>query len=249
MFRRIFKIAAGLFHRCRAGGPEKIDVVKMSTKIKETVAQETSCGRRFKELLGRLRKMDRIQKDRPLPSHTKLDYDECYAKIVLEKFFPEKYIDLKIADKPDLRDESNNIGIEVTSAIPQNDQEAASLACEIPYLGEIKKNKRISYLKTKGYDYTDYGMFGTSRSFAWTGIGYPDIDKTHCKYFLSAVKNKIRKLNNSGYAQMGRYDLFVNSELFIENWMPDIKNLGFVQSGAKALYFYLLTCIKRVVHL
>lgn len=59
MFRRIFKIAAGLFHRCRAGGPEKIDVVKMSTEIEESVAQEIPCGRRFKELLGRLRGNER----------------------------------------------------------------------------------------------------------------------------------------------------------------------------------------------
>ena len=28
--------------------------------------------------------MVKIEKDRPLPRHTKLDYDECYAKIVLE---------------------------------------------------------------------------------------------------------------------------------------------------------------------
>ena len=65
--------------------------------------------------------MAKIEKDRPLPSHTKLDYDECYAKIVLEKFFPDQYENLQISDKPDLRDISNNIGIEVTSAIPQSD--------------------------------------------------------------------------------------------------------------------------------
>lgn len=78
--------------------------------------------------------MAKIEKDRPLPSHTKLDYDECYAKIVLEKFFPDQYENLQISDKPDLRDISNNIGIEVTSAIPQSEQEAMALACEIPYL-------------------------------------------------------------------------------------------------------------------
>ena len=55
--------------------------------------------------------MAKIEKDRPLPSHTKLDYDECYAKIVLEKFFPDQYENLQISDKPDLRDISNNIGI------------------------------------------------------------------------------------------------------------------------------------------
>lgn len=30
-------------------------------------------------------------------------FDEYFAKVVLEKCFPEKFIDLQIADKPDLR--------------------------------------------------------------------------------------------------------------------------------------------------
>lgn len=101
--------------------------------------------------------MAKIEKDRPLPSHTKLDYDECYAKVILEKFYPDRYVDLLLDDKPDLRDTSNGIGIEVTSAIPQNEQEAMSLACEIPYLEKEKQDKRIAYLKKKGYNYTQYG--------------------------------------------------------------------------------------------
>ena len=59
-----------------------------------------------------------------MPRHTKLDYDECYAKIILEMFFPAKYQDLQISDRPDLRTKDGNIGIEVTSAIPQEEQEA-----------------------------------------------------------------------------------------------------------------------------
>lgn len=165
--------------------------------------------------------MAKIQKDRPLPSHTKLDYDECYAKIVLEKFFPDRYVDLLLNDKPDLRDTSNGIGIEVTSAIPQGEQEAMSLACEIPYLEKKQQDKRITYLKKVGYNYTKYGMTGPGMSYAWTGLDYPNIRNTWCKCFLSAVEAKIKKLNNGGYAQMLRYDLFVNSELFIDDWMPD----------------------------
>lgn len=151
--------------------------------------------------------MAKIEKDRPLPSHTKLDYDECYAKIVLEKFFPDQYENLQISDKPDLRDISNNIGIEVTSAIPQSEQEAMALACEIPYLEKEKQDKRIAYLKKKGYNYTQYGMTGPGMGYAWTGLDYPDIRNTWCKYFLSAVETKMKKLNTGGYASMKRYDL------------------------------------------
>lgn len=165
--------------------------------------------------------MPKIEQDRPLPSHTKLDYDECYAKVVLEKFFPDRYVDLLLDDKPDLRDTSNGIGIEVTSAIPQNEQEAMSLACEIPYLEKEQQDKRIAYLKKAGYNYTKYVMTGSGMGYAWTGLDYPDIRNTWCKYFLSAVETKMKKLNTGGYASMKRYDLFVNSELFIEDWMPD----------------------------
>lgn len=59
----------------------------------------------------------KMEKDRPLPKHTKFDYNECYAKIVLEKFFPDEYKNLHISDRPDLRTEDGNIGIEVISAI------------------------------------------------------------------------------------------------------------------------------------
>ena len=45
-----------------------------------------------------------IEKDKPLPRHTRLDYDECYAKLVLEKFFPDEYKKLELSDRPDLRD-------------------------------------------------------------------------------------------------------------------------------------------------
>ena len=47
--------------------------------------------------------MAKIEKDRPLSSHTKLNYYECYAKIVLEDVFSEQFCDLIIADKPDLQ--------------------------------------------------------------------------------------------------------------------------------------------------
>ena len=98
--------------------------------------------------------MAKIEKGRPLPSHTKLKYDECHAKILLEKFFPEVYNDLQISDRPDLRDVVNSVGVEVTSAIPQGEQEALAIACTIPYLSKKERERKITYLKAKGYDYS-----------------------------------------------------------------------------------------------
>lgn len=53
-------------------------------------------------------------------------FDEYFAKVVLEKCFPEKFTDLQISDKPDLRC-GNTIGIEVTNCMPTRVAEAFNL--------------------------------------------------------------------------------------------------------------------------
>lgn len=164
--------------------------------------------------------MAKIEKGRPLPGHTRLNYDECYAKLVLEKFFPEKYNNLKISDRPDLRDEMHDIGIEVTSAIPRQEQEVLHLACEIPFLPGKDQKRRIEYLNKKGYRYTKYGMTHPGHGYSWTGYEVPPVKKTSCADFLDAVSKKIDKLNSGNYESLSQYDLFVQSELLVENWMP-----------------------------
>ena len=102
--------------------------------------------------------MAKIRENEPLPPHTKLSYDECYAKLILEKFFPNKYENLQLSDKPDLRDLKHNIGIEVTSAIPKEEQEALNLAAMIPYVDEQAQERRRKRLKKMGY---------ATRSMGW----------------------------------------------------------------------------------
>ena len=63
-----------------------------------------------------------IDPGKPLPDHTKLDYDECCAKLTLEELFPERYAQLTLADKPDLQ--GQDVGIEVTVANDPKMQEA-----------------------------------------------------------------------------------------------------------------------------
>ena len=67
----------------------------------------------------------------------------------IRNVFPAKYQDLQISDHPDLRTKDGNIGIEVTSAIPQEEQEALAPACEIPYIDKENQEKRIAYLEKK----------------------------------------------------------------------------------------------------
>lgn len=160
-----------------------------------------------------------------------------------EKFFPEVYNDLQISDRPDLRDVVNSVGVEVTSAIPQGEQEALAIACTIPYLSKKERERKITYLKAKGYDYGKYVMSHPPRGYAWTGSDYPDIEITFCKDFLSAVKAKIKKLNSGKYAPLSRYDLLVLSEIDIEDWMPEKlleKLISYKTEELNYSYIYLL---------
>ncbi len=68
--------------------------------------------------------MVKIEPGKPLPGHTRLDYDECCAKITLEELLPAQYQNLILADKPDLQ--GNEVGIEVTIADDRKKQEAVS---------------------------------------------------------------------------------------------------------------------------
>lgn len=178
-----------------------------------------------------------IEKGKPLPRHTRLDYDECYAKLVLETFFPGEYKNLKLSDQPDLRDVVHNTGIEVTSAVRQKEREAVMLACEIPYLPEQDQKRRIEYLKRSGYNYTKYGMSHPKRSYTWMGLGFPPIETTFCSDFLYAVAKKTEKLNQGKYALLKQYNLFVYSELYIEDWMPS-KILEWLHSASNRTMSY-----------
>ena len=97
--------------------------------------------------------------------------------------------------------------------------------------------------KAKGYDYGKYVMPHPPRGYAWTGSDYPDIEITFCKDFLSAVKAKIKKLNNGKYAPLSRYDLLVLSEIDIEDWMPEKlleKLISYKTEELNYSYIYLL---------
>lgn len=88
--------------------------------------------------------MAKIEKGRPLPSHTGLDYYECFAKIILENTFPKQFGDLKVKDKPDLQSEDKSTGIEVTIAEERDSIEAERLYLQLsdtePSKGKEKSN-------------------------------------------------------------------------------------------------------------
>ncbi len=142
----------------------------------------------------------KIEKDKPLPDHTKLDYDECCAKLVLEELFPERYGKLLLADKPDLQ--GNGVGIEVTIANDRNMQEALhNWIRAVSSFDEEKRKRNINRMQQLGVEYT-----GGIQS--WPD-STPSFSLTRC-----AIEEKIKKLKKGNYFPFSRYELFV----FTDTW-------------------------------
>ena len=145
----------------------------------------------------------KIDKNKPLPDHTKLDYDECCAKLILEELFPERYSELTLADKPDLQ--GDGVGIEVTTANDQRKMEieknwVKANNCD----NENQKLYYIERMKQLGFPYQGGILLWPPYS--------PEFELTK-----NAVETKISKLKNGNYKYFSRYELF----LYTNTWYCD----------------------------
>lgn len=143
-------------------------------------------------------------------------FDEYFAKVVLEKCFPEKFSDLQIVDKPDLWC-GNEIGIEVTNCMPKEAAEAFNLWHRVEREGEqtpLRVWGRLEQLKDT--------VHLKGNALIWEQGSYvdDDIDNSPIKEFVNAVANKVERLNsaNADYAEMKSYELFVNSFIDISTF-------------------------------
>lgn len=143
-------------------------------------------------------------------------FDEYFAKVVLEYCFPERFVDLKIADKPDLR-QGCQIGIEVTNCMPKEAVEAFNLWRRAAKQGEQTPPRileRIEQLKDI--------VHLEGNSLIWEQGSYinDDISNSPIKEFIKAVGSKVERLNNSNanYEEMGSYELFVNSAIDVSTY-------------------------------
>ena len=86
---------------------------------------------------------------KPLPNHTKVNYDEVFAKLLLEEIFSEEFKNLKISDKPDLHDLDSGIGIEVTRSWNKKDvKNSAIYKCIRQEKDEKEKQPMIDKINT-----------------------------------------------------------------------------------------------------
>lgn len=148
--------------------------------------------------------MAKIDKNQPLPSHTKLSYDECYAKFVLEYCYPERYGTLSVLDKPDLQNRSLDIGVEVTASVSKNFKAAESIGCKLPCLSKDQFEKNCKKLEDLHVEHHAQVL----------------IHPPEPVYFgptIEMVETKFEKLNSGHYQQLSTYDLFVWVNLFLDD--------------------------------
>ena len=143
----------------------------------------------------------KIDRNKPLPDHTKLDYDECCAFLILKELFPDRYIGLKVMDKPDLQ--TDDTGIEVTWAADRKHQEALKnwiIACSSEDENIIRRS--TDRMEQLGVKYTG-GVQG------WQNYN-PSFELIE-----EAVKQKIKKKQSGYYKFFHTYELFI----FTDVWM------------------------------
>lgn len=174
-------------------------------------------------------------------------FNEYFVKVILENCFPNKFQNIEVSDKPDLRYNGNEIGIEVAYCTPKDVAEAFNCidryeqAADIPET-TLKKSKRA------GVTIDEQGVLWNQESYADNMV----IEKTPIRYFLDMVRQKVERLNSkaAGYAEMKSYELFINSPITMPDWFKietfqTLKNIN----NRKKQYdtIYLLLCEPKLL--
>lgn len=174
-------------------------------------------------------------------------FNEYFAKIILENCFPNKFQNIEVSDKPDLRYNENEIGIEVAYCMPKDVAEAFNCikryeqAADIPET-TLKKSKRA-------------GITIDEQGILWDQCSYADnmvIEKTPIRYFLDMVRQKVERLNSktADYTEMGSYELFINSPITMPDWLKretfqTLKNINNREKQYDTIY--LLLCEPKLL--
>ena len=171
---------------------------------------------------------------RPTPT-----YDECYAYAVLEKAFG--LTNFKLADKPDLIDEENSIGVEVVNAIPKD-----IFFIQYNYNNIIKNegltthNSNIKELDNKPNHFTDENWFEYNNYL----FKDREIEEEEMFKLLEAtIERKAKK--KDGYRKLNEYGLYLylrtpityNKNIFIQK-LKTIYDL--YKQHFQIIYFYVL---------
>ena len=133
-------------------------------------------------------------------------FDTCfferYAMVSLASLLGEHYANLVNRDRPDLQDEEQSLGIEVTRAIRENKNVANALVNEMA--GEAVKEvnaEDLRHINQSGYAYGlgDGSIIGRNEYEFWS-LALP---------LKRILEIKMDKVNNGFYGDFQEFDLFV----------------------------------------
>ena len=162
----------------------------------------------------------KINENDPLPRHTKYDWEECYAKVVLETLVKDRVNNLKIKDKPDLQNDAINVGIECTIAIDKKQLEAEYLYCELTDNKSINPEKCKERIEALGGKITKYTMVQSGSDTA--------------SNIFKAVNKKLQKLNGENYKIFKNNYLLIRDCIYIPN--EHIKGLQYLIAMIQSKY-------------
>lgn len=168
-------------------------------------------------------------------------FNEYFAKVILENCFPNKFQNIEVSDKPDLRYNGNKIGIEVAYCMPKDVVEAFNCIERYEKAEDIPE-KTLKKAKRAGVTIDEQGVL-------WNQDSYADnmaIEKTPIRYFLDMVRQKVERLNSktTGYAEMKSYELFINSPITMPAWFKGetfqtLKNINNREKQYDTIYLLL----------
>ena len=168
-------------------------------------------------------------------------FNEYFAKVILENCFPNKFQNIEVSDKPDLRYNGNEIGIEVAYCMPKDVVEAFNCIERYEKAEDIPE-KTLKKAKRAGVTIDEQGVL-------WNQDSYGDniaIEKTPIRYFLDMVRQKVERLNseNADYADMKSYELFINSPITMPDWFKietfqTLKNINNREKQYDTIYLLL----------
>lgn len=168
-------------------------------------------------------------------------FNEYFAKIILENCFPNKFQNIEVSDKPDLRYNGNEIGIEVAYCMPKEVVEAFNCIERYEKAEDIPETT-LKKAKRAGVTIDEQGVLWNQDSYADNMV----IEKTPIRYFLDMVRQKVERLNSkaAGYAEMKSYELFINSPITMPAWFKGetfqtLKNINNREKQYDTIYLLL----------
>ena len=158
-------------------------------------------------------------------------YLEFYAKVIIEAFFN---ISLEVKDRPDLQNEKENIGIEVTSAENINNKEIESLGCTLSENRARNIDNAIKKITTLGGKYNKYCIMEKSISH-----------EENKNEIYKALTKKLEKLNTIEFKKFNENNICIFStmhKITQEEQKEFLKKINKIQSSYKNRFnkIYLL---------